>query len=108
MSQSLLIAEGIRKSFNGVPALKDGRFVLQSGSVHALCGGNGAGKSTFLKILMGIHHRDGGTLERNGEAVVFDSPSEALANGICIIEQELSPVPAMSVAENISPWIREA
>ena len=101
MSQSLLIAEGIRKSFNGVPALKDGRFVLQSGSVHALCGGNGAGKSTFLKILMGIHHRDGGTLERNGEAVVFDSPSEALANGICIIEQELSPVPAMSVAENI-------
>ncbi|WP_335949871.1 sugar ABC transporter ATP-binding protein [Salipiger bermudensis] len=101
MTQPLLIADGIRKSFNGVPALMDGRFVLRSGSVHALCGGNGAGKSTFLKILMGIHHRDGGTLERNGEAVVFDSPSEALANGICIIEQELSPVPAMSVAENI-------
>ncbi|WP_240769040.1 sugar ABC transporter ATP-binding protein [Paracoccus liaowanqingii] len=78
-----------------------GQFALQPGSVHALCGGNGAGKSTFLKILMGIHHRDAGTLRRNGAEVTFDSPSAALANGISIIEQELSPVPAMTVAENI-------
>ncbi len=58
---------------------------------------------TFLKILMGgIHRRDaGGVLARNGREVVFSNPSEALANGISIIEQELSPVPAMSVAENI-------
>ncbi|MDB6178416.1 sugar ABC transporter ATP-binding protein [Paracoccus sp. Z330] len=101
MKQPLLTAEGFKKAFNGVPALKDGRFTLQAGSVHALCGGNGAGKSTFLKILMGIHHRDAGTLQRNGVDVAFQDPSEALANGISIIEQELSPVPAMSVAENI-------
>jgi len=74
---------------------------LQPGSVHALCGGNGAGKSTFLTIVMGIQKRDGGTIRVNGREVSFDRPSDALAAGISIIEQELSPVPAMSVAENI-------
>ncbi|MDN5567317.1 MAG: sugar ABC transporter ATP-binding protein [Paracoccus sp. (in: a-proteobacteria)] len=101
MKTPLLEASGFQKSFNNVPALKHGQFRLEAGSVHALCGGNGAGKSTFLKILMGIHHRDAGVLMRNGTAVTFDSPSQALANGISIIEQELSPVPAMTVAENI-------
>lgn len=101
MTKPLLEAKGFRKSFGGVPALKDGRFTLERGSVHALCGGNGAGKSTFLKIIMGIHHADAGTLLRNGTEVSFADPAEALANGISIIEQELSPVPAMSVAENI-------
>ena len=101
METPLLEASGFRKSFGGVPALRDGQFKLAPGSVHALCGGNGAGKSTFLKILMGIHHRDAGILRRNGVEVAFDNPSQALANGISIIEQELSPVPAMTVAENI-------
>ncbi|ODT59487.1 MULTISPECIES: sugar ABC transporter ATP-binding protein [Paracoccus] len=101
MAQPLLEASGFRKSFNGVAALRLGQFTLMPGSVHALCGGNGAGKSTFLKILMGIHHRDAGRLLRNGAEVTFDNPSQALDNGISIIEQELSPVPAMTVAENI-------
>lgn len=60
MSELLLDVDGLQKSFNGVAALRNGRLQLQAGSVHALCGGNGAGKSTFLKILMGIHNRDGG------------------------------------------------
>lgn len=98
---SLLEAKGFKKSFNGVQALKDGEFRLEAGSVHALCGGNGAGKSTFLKILMGIHRRDAGILLRNGAEVSFSDPGEALVNGISIIEQELSPVPAMTIAENI-------
>ncbi|MBZ4691096.1 MAG: sugar transporter ATP-binding protein [Cereibacter sp.] len=101
MVKPLLEASGFQKSFGGVSALRLGQFTLQPASVHALCGGNGAGKSTFLKILMGIHHRDAGILRRNGVEVTFDSPSQALANGISIIEQELSPVPAMTVAENI-------
>ncbi|MDO5641707.1 MAG: sugar ABC transporter ATP-binding protein [Paracoccus sp. (in: a-proteobacteria)] len=84
-----------------MPALLDGRFRLRAGSVHALCGGNGAGKSTFLKIVMGILDRDAGTILRNGREVDFTSPSDALKNGIAIVEQELSPVPAMTVAENI-------
>jgi putative xylitol transport system ATP-binding protein len=97
----LLEVEGLKKSFGGVAALRDGRFQLQPGSVHALCGGNGAGKSTFLKILMGIHKRDAGSIRRRGKEVDYASPAEALSAGIAIIEQELSPIPHMTVAENI-------
>ena len=99
--EPLLKVEALRKSFGGVHALKDARFILEAGSVHALCGGNGAGKSTFLSIVMGILRRDGGTIWRSGKPVEFASPAEALASGIAIIEQELSPVPFMTVAENI-------
>ena len=99
--EPLLEVEGLKKSFGGVAALCDGRLKLHAGSVHALCGGNGAGKSTFLKILMGIYKRDGGVIRRRGVEVDYASPAEALAAGIAIIEQELSPIPHMTVAENI-------
>lgn len=101
MASPLLEVSALKKSFGGVAALKNGKFCLQPGSVHALCGGNGAGKSTFLSIVMGIQQRDGGVIRRNGTEVDFASPGQALAAGISIIEQELSPVPAMSVAENM-------
>lgn len=101
MIQPLLEARGLTKSFGGVKALSDGQFTLHPGSVHALCGGNGAGKSTFLTIIMGIQQRDGGTIRLRGQNVHFTRPSDALEAGISIIEQELSPVPAMTVAENM-------
>jgi putative xylitol transport system ATP-binding protein len=101
VASALFEAEGLKKSFGGVAALRDGRLRLMPGSVHALCGGNGAGKSTFLSIVMGIQDRDAGTIRLNGQEVRFGSPREALAAGIAIVEQELSPVPAMTVAENI-------
>ena len=101
MDAPLLDVVGLQKSFGGVAALRDGRFRLERGTVHALCGGNGAGKSTFLTIIMGIQSRDAGTIHCNGEEVAFATPREALQHGISIIEQELSPVPAMTVAENI-------
>lgn len=97
----LLQAQGLCKSFGGVPALRDGRLELQAGSVHALCGGNGAGKSTFLQLLMGLLRREGGDIRIRGVPVHFRSPAEALRAGISIITQELSPVPGMTVAENI-------
>ena len=97
----LLEVEGLKKSFGGVAALSNGRLQLSAGSVHALCGGNGAGKSTLLSIVMGIYRRDAGKIWRNGQEVEFSSPAEALASGIAIIEQELSPIPQMTVAENI-------
>ncbi|AZF21260.1 sugar ABC transporter ATP-binding protein [Pseudomonas sp. R3-52-08] len=99
----LLQAEHVAKAYAGVPALRDGRLSLRAGSVHALCGGNGAGKSTFLSILMGITPRDAGSFLLNGVAVQFNRPSEALAAGIAMITQELEPIPYMSVAENI--WL---
>lgn len=101
MDTPLLEVSGLRKSYAGVPALRNGQFRLAAGSVHALCGGNGAGKSTFLSIVMGIQPRDAGSIRRRGAEVQFDGPAAALANGIAIVEQELSPVPAMTVAENI-------
>ncbi|WP_426109561.1 sugar ABC transporter ATP-binding protein [Pseudomonas sp. TWR1-1-4] len=99
----LLQAEHVAKAYAGVPALRDGRLSLRAGSVHALCGGNGAGKSTFLSILMGITQRDAGSILLNGAPVQFNRPSEALAAGIAMITQELEPIPYMTVAENI--WL---
>src|SRR6266446_5861862 len=95
----LLSARGIAKSFSGVPALRNGQLSLRPGSVHALCGGNGAGKSTFLNILMGIEAPDGGRIWLRGSETRFASPASALAAGIAIITQELSPVPDMTVDE---------
>jgi putative xylitol transport system ATP-binding protein len=97
----LLQAEGVAKSFAGVPALKDGRLALDRGSVHALCGGNGAGKSTFLNVIMGLLRRDAGSIRIRGQAVDFSAPAQALAHGLAIITQELSPIRGMTVAENI-------
>lgn len=101
MNIPLLEVTGLKKSFGGVVALKSVDFCLMPGSVHALCGGNGAGKSTFLSIIMGIISRDAGQLKCKGKLVDFKNPAQALQTGISIIEQELSPVPAMSVAENM-------
>jgi putative xylitol transport system ATP-binding protein len=99
--QPLLVAEGVTKSFNGVPALREGKLVLKGGTVHALCGGNGAGKSTFLNIRRGLLRRDGGVVRIGGEAVEFKTASDALHHGIAMITQELSPIEDMTVAENL-------
>jgi len=100
-TQLLLMAKGVAKSFSGVPALRDGRLNLRPGSVHALCGGNGAGKSTFLNIVMGILQRDRGVIHIGGKEIFFSTPRQALEAGISIITQELSPVRGMTVAENV-------
>ena len=101
MDGLLIDARDVSKSFGGIPALRSGRLALRPGSVHALCGGNGAGKSTFLNILMGLLRRDGGQIAVQGHPVDFERPSQALAAGIAMITQELSPIPDMTVAENL-------
>lgn len=100
-SSPLLCAEGVIKQFSGVTVLHDGRLTVRPGTVHALCGGNGAGKSTFLSILMGLLSRDGGNIVLNGKPVHFSNPAQALDAGIAIITQELSPIHGLTVAENI-------
>ncbi|KJF71773.1 D-ribose transporter ATP-binding protein [Agrobacterium arsenijevicii] len=97
----LLSAAGIKKTYGHVAALTNGRLELRPGSVHALCGGNGAGKSTFLSILMGLTRPDDGQIDLDGVPVRFTSPREALEAGIAIITQELSPILEATVAENI-------
>lgn len=101
MTTLLLEADAVAKSFDGVPALRNGTLRLAPGSVHALCGGNGAGKSTFLNILTGLLPRDSGAIRIRGDEVHFASPADALEARIAIITQELAPVPGMTVAENI-------
>lgn len=97
----LVLMEDIRKSFFGVEVLHKVSFCLKPGSVHALMGENGAGKSTLMKVLAGVHKRDGGKIFVDGEEVEIESPAKARSLGIAMIHQELSPVSEMSVAENI-------
>ncbi len=97
----LLEVTGLRKSFGEVDALKKIEFCLKRGSIHALCGGNGAGKSTFLSILMGFIRPDEGEIFIKGERCEFLSPKQAMEAGIAIVQQELSAIPDLSVAENI-------
>ncbi|WP_343550318.1 sugar ABC transporter ATP-binding protein [Pantoea sp.] len=99
----LLEVTGVRKAFGPVVALKNAEFCLRRGSIHALCGGNGAGKSTFLSILMGFIRPDGGDIFINGERCEFHHPKEALNAGVAIVQQELSAIPDLTVAENI--WL---
>jgi inositol transport system ATP-binding protein len=99
--QVLLRMTGISKAFPGVQALDDVHLEVEPGTVHALMGENGAGKSTLMKVLAGIYHADAGTIMFNGADVRIPDSATALRLGISMIHQELSPVPAMTVAENI-------
>ena len=97
----LLEMRGIRKSFYGNEVLHSVDLTLEAGTVLALMGENGAGKSTMMNILVGIHKRDGGTIRIDGQEVNIESPHDAQKLGIAMIHQELSSVVEMSVAENI-------
>ncbi|MCC6314116.1 MAG: sugar ABC transporter ATP-binding protein [Thermomicrobiales bacterium] len=97
----LLQATGIDKRFGGVTALHDADFSCDAGEIHALLGENGAGKSTMVKILCGVHTPDAGEIDFAGRLVAFRSPSAAVAMGIVPVFQELSLVPDLSVAENL-------
>ena len=92
---------GISKSFPGVMALKNVNLEVGFGQVVALMGENGAGKSTLMKILTGIHQPDDGKIIFMGKEIHLANPRVALSEGIVMIHQELSPIPEMSVAENI-------
>jgi inositol transport system ATP-binding protein len=97
----ILQMENISKSFPGVKALSDVNLAVRKGTIHALMGENGAGKSTLMKILDGIYAPDSGQIIFKGQTVTIDSTHTALKLGISMIHQELSPIPYMTVAENI-------
>ncbi|MDO4489619.1 MAG: sugar ABC transporter ATP-binding protein [Lachnospiraceae bacterium] len=93
----------IVKEFPGVRALKGVQLKLRPGKVHTLMGENGAGKSTLMKCLIGIHPATSGRIIVDGKEVHYKNVIEAMADGISMIHQELSPVPERSVAENL--WL---
>ncbi|HVO40180.1 MAG TPA: sugar ABC transporter ATP-binding protein [Spirochaetia bacterium] len=101
MSDYILEMEGIHKSFPGVHALNGVQLAVRPGSVHGVMGENGAGKSTLMKIAIGLYRPDAGTIKLRGKEVTFDSVHEALTQGISMIHQEMSPLPYMTVAQNI-------
>lgn len=97
----LLKLEDIDKRFPGVHALKAVSLELRAGEVHVLLGENGAGKSTLMKVLSGEYTADGGRILVRGEEIPALAPGLADRLGIGLVHQELSLVPALSVAENI-------
>src|ERR1700677_1079530 len=100
-SPYVLEMENISKGFPGVRALSDVQLRVRKGTVHGLMGENGAGKSTLMKCLIGIYVPDSGTITFKGEKLQITSTHYALSKGISMIHQELSPIPQMTVAENI-------
>jgi ribose transport system ATP-binding protein len=99
--ESLLELVGISKSFGGVHALRDVDFGLRAGEIHGLVGENGAGKSTMMKIIAGVHTDYAGRFLLDGREVRFRSARDSLRAGIGMVHQELSLVPDLSVAENV-------
>ena len=95
--------KGISKIFGGVHALSDVDLQLKTGEVHCLCGQNGCGKSTLIKIMSGVHQPEpGGKITIAGEAVHHLTPVESTRLGVQVIYQDLSLFPNLTVAENIA------
>jgi ABC-type sugar transport system ATPase subunit len=90
----------VSKSFPGVQALRGINFELLTGEVHGLVGANGAGKSTFIRVLSGASQPDTGEIEVQGSPLLFDDPRLQRSAGIAAIYQELTIIPEMSVLSN--------
>ncbi|EAR52528.1 ATP-binding protein of ribose ABC transporter [Oceanicola granulosus HTCC2516] len=113
----VLEASGVAKRFGAVTALSDAALTIRAGEVVALMGANGAGKSTFVKILTGALRRDGGTIRLHGRDGTLASPAAARAAGIVPVYQEPALIPDLDVAQNlrlgdtpVEPflhWVRE-
>jgi len=101
MSEFKLELRSITKTFPGVKALDRVHFQLKPGEIHALMGENGAGKSTFIKVITGVHEPDEGEIWLDGRKVRFRNPREAQEAGIAAIYQHVTSYPDLSVTENI-------
>ena len=102
-NDAVLTMRGIDKQFPGTKALNKVDFTLRKGEIHALMGENGAGKSTLIKVLTGVHEKDGGSIwveGVDGEAHIH-SPQDAQNIGIATVYQEITLCPNLTVAENM-------
>lgn len=101
MAENILELEDITKVFPGVKALDGVNFDLRKGEIHALMGENGAGKSTFIKVITGVHQPEKGTIKLDGQPVKFPSTLDSQAAGIVCIYQHSTAYPHLSVTENM-------
>jgi rhamnose transport system ATP-binding protein len=101
LSEYVLELNDITKTFPGVRALDKVNFKLKAGEIHALMGENGAGKSTFIKVITGVHTPDEGEIILNGKVVDIKNPSNAQSMGIAAIYQHGNVYPDLTVTENI-------
>lgn len=99
--QAMVLLKNVSKIFPGVQALDNVSLDILPGEIHAVLGENGAGKSTLMKILSGIIPKDAGEILLEGKKVHFFSPAEAIEAGVSLVQQELSLIPSLSIAENI-------
>ncbi len=97
----VLALDGITRRFGSVRALDQASLHVRPGTVHALLGENGAGKTTLMRIVFGLVSPDAGTIVLRGKPIQVSSPAAALAQGIGMVHQHFTLVPAMTVAENV-------
>lgn len=98
---ALVRVDGLTKSFGSTLAVRGASFEIAAGEIHALCGHNGAGKSTVVKMLSGQEAPDGGTIHIGGAVLDLRTRQVAQRAGVALVDQELSVVPSLTVAENL-------
>ncbi|MEI5667096.1 ATP-binding cassette domain-containing protein [Bosea sp. CCNWLW174] len=97
----LLSLRGIGKAYGPVVAVREVDLDIFAGEVVAICGDNGAGKSSLIKVISGAEEATSGTLQMRGKTVVFASPHDALSHGVATIYQDLALAPRLSIAQNV-------
>ncbi|MCS7477886.1 ATP-binding cassette domain-containing protein [Umezawaea endophytica] len=103
MGAPALRLRGVRKWFGSVSALEDVHFDAHAGEVHAIVGDNGAGKSTTIKIVAGVHRADEGeVLVNGGEPRHVRSAADAQEHGIAVVHQDLALVECLDIAHNMA------
>lgn len=100
MSDPIIHMEKIEKHFGNVIALAGVSFDVRAGECHCLLGDNGAGKSTFIKTMSGVHKPTKGEIFFEGRPMSFDSPRDSMEAGIATVYQDLAMIPLMSVTRN--------
>jgi len=97
----ILSLHGIGKSYGAVTAVRGVDLDVFPGEVLAICGDNGAGKSSLIKVVSGAEEPSAGSMSLRGAPVVFGSPHAALAHGVATIYQDLALAPRLSIAQNV-------
>ncbi|MES0881208.1 ATP-binding cassette domain-containing protein [Roseibium sp. SCP14] len=100
MSEPIIHMDKIEKHFGNIIALAGVSFDVFPGECHCLLGDNGAGKSTFIKTMSGVHQPTSGQMFIEGKPVTFHSPRDAMEAGVATVYQDLAMIPLMSVTRN--------